>query len=281
MLLFTQIHALRAYLHSQKAKFKTIGFVPTMGALHQGHLSLVGQSKAQCDITVCSIFVNPTQFNNATDLIKYPRTIELDVLKLTQAGCDVLFHPNPHEMYPEGEFSAQYNWGALTHTLEGAFRQGHFNGVITVVKKLFDIVEPQVAYFGKKDFQQCAVINRLVQEFQLPVKITLAETSRENDGLAMSSRNTRLSETERVEAAKIYKVLLWIKEHVSQFTIETVLASAKNQLEAVPLFKLEYLSIADSHTLEPVTHLQKGKEYVVLIALWCGNVRLIDNIQLS
>lgn len=281
MLLFTHIDTLKAYLLAQKRLSKSIGLVPTMGALHQGHISLIAQSIAKTDITVCSIFVNPTQFNNVDDLQKYPRTLEDDMLKLVSAGCHVLFHPTATEIYPDGLHSLPHHWGNVTHSLEGASRPGHFDGVITVVKKLFDIVTPDFAFFGKKDYQQCAVIQRMVKEFNLPISIILSETFRELDGLAMSSRNVRLTANERREAVLVSQSLFYIKQYSAQLPKAALLANALKIIAKGNLLKLEYLSIVDAETLEDFTVFIPGRKYVALIALWCGNVRLIDNIVLG
>lgn len=281
MLLFRQIAPLRAYIHQYRSGNKTIGFVPTMGALHAGHVSLVEQSIHENDLTVCSIFVNPTQFNNAEDLAKYPRTLENDILMLEKAGCDVLFHPDGAEMYPDGFVTQQYNWGPVTHSLEGAFRPGHFDGVITIVQKLFEVVTPDKAYFGQKDFQQCAVIERMVTEFDMPVEICIRPTLREADGLALSSRNTRLSAEERQEALLISKALYEIKAHRGNQTVGELVASATGTLGSGSLMKPEYIAIVDRYTLEPLESIDKPGDSVALIASWCGNVRLIDNMILN
>ena len=281
MILFTQIKPLKAYLAAQKLLGKSIGYVPTMGALHNGHVSLVAQSLLKTDITVCSIFVNPTQFNNPDDLIKYPRTIEQDIVKLELAGCHVLFHPNATEMYPEGMVISSYNWGNVTQSLEGLLRPGHFDGVITIVKKLFDIVEPSDAFFGKKDYQQCAVIKQMVKEFDMPINIVLIETLRELDGLAMSSRNSRLNDAERKDAVWISRALFQLQEQAFQLPVEQLLIHAQQILSQSDILKLEYLAIVDAESLNEVSTLLSNHKYVALIAIWCGNVRLIDNILLG
>lgn len=278
MLIFTQIQRLQAYLNAQRQLGKSIGLVPTMGALHQGHLSLVASSKLNCDVTVCSIFINPTQFNNADDLSKYPRTIESDISMLSLAQCDIVFHPTAEEIYQDGLKAPSFDWGAVTNAWEGHFRPGHFDGVITVVHKLFDIVKPQFAFFGKKDFQQCAVINRMVQEFKLPIHITLVETKREPDGLAMSSRNSRLTMEMRQQALVISQLLFWIKDHLPKSEMTEVHHYVKQEINKHRLLKLEYFDIVNPQTLEPIKSYNQGMEHVALIALWCGNVRLIDNM---
>lgn len=281
MLLFTHIAPLKAFIAEQKRKGATVGFIPTMGALHQGHISLIRQCKSQTDIAVCSIFVNPTQFNNSDDLLKYPRTIEQDILKLVEAGCDVLFHPEAAEMYPNGLETREYNWGAVTHKLEGSFRPGHFDGVITIVKRLFDIVEPDTAYFGQKDFQQSAVVKQLVKTFNLPIAIVIGETLREEDGLAMSSRNVRLTAEDREQALLISKALFYVKTHIDDQTIEELLAEAQKIIAGGERLSIEYLSIVERDSLETMTGYVSGRKCVALIAAWCGNVRLIDNMELG
>jgi pantoate--beta-alanine ligase len=281
LFLFTHITPLKAFIAGQKAKGRTIGFVPTMGALHSGHVSLIHQSKQQTDLTVCSIFVNPTQFNNPEDLFKYPRTIEQDIIKLAEAGCDVLFHPAPVEMYPSGYTTEAYNWGAVTHNLEGLFRPGHFDGVITIVQRLFHIVEPDKAFFGQKDFQQIAVVKQMVKVFNMPVSIVIGKTLREPDGLAMSSRNVRLTAQERKQALVISKAVFYIRDNIGTVELDLVLSNAKKMLEEVSVISLEYLSVVDPDTLEPVNNDVPGQKCVALIAAWCGNVRLIDNMELT
>jgi pantoate--beta-alanine ligase len=252
-----------------------------MGALHPGHISLIRQSKEQTGITVCSIFVNPTQFNNADDLVNYPRTMEQDLIKLAEAGCDVLFHPEAAEMYPGGLKSEPYHWGALTHSLEGAFRPGHFDGVITIVKRLFEIVEPDQAFFGQKDFQQSAVIVQMVKVFNMPVSVVVGKTLRESDGLAMSSRNVRLSIAEREQALLISKALYVIRDGWGKTPVAELLEAARSLLAAGPDIRPEYVAIVDAGTLEEITTINPGQKSVALVAAWCGNVRLIDNMQLG
>ncbi|MCU0441868.1 MAG: pantoate--beta-alanine ligase [Bacteroidia bacterium] len=279
MLVFTQIGPLKAYLSNQKPQ-QSIGFVPTMGALHAGHLSLVQQSKASNDLTVASIFVNPTQFNNPNDLAHYPRTLSLDMILLEQVGCDVLFCPHADEVYESNEAIEQYNWGAITHSLEGAYRPGHFDGVITIVRKLFSWVRPTRAYFGKKDYQQCAVIKELVNRFHLPIMLEFGETLREVDGLAMSSRNTRLSVEERQLAVRVSKALFEAKANHQQLASEAHQSMA-TFFEGEPLFRLEYIAIVDQANLTPLAPNKPTTGSVALIAVWCGNVRLIDSMILQ
>lgn len=272
---------MRAYLSGRRLKGDTIGFVPTMGALHQGHIALMRESIANHSITVASIFVNPTQFNSPEDLVKYPRTIEQDIELLEEVGCDVLFHPEASEMYPNGFVTQHYEWQHITNSLEGAFRPGHFDGVITIVHKLFDAIEPDAAYFGQKDFQQCAVIKEMIKQFNLPVKMHVCATLREKDGLAMSSRNVRLSPAERKDALLIFEALTFIKQHQIDLSVGELTNGAERILRKSAVMKPEYIAIAETDSLNPADKLHPSKEYVALIATWCGNVRLIDNMLLQ
>ncbi len=272
---------MRAYLSARKQYGSSIGFVPTMGALHAGHISLVQLSKAQNDLTVCSIFVNPTQFNNPDDLAKYPRTIEDDLYLLEQNGCDILFQPSAAEMYPQGMAVEDYHWGAVTDSLEGFFRPGHFAGVITIVKRLFEVVGPDKAYFGRKDYQQCAVIARMCKEFNMPVQLLLGETLREADGLAMSSRNKRLSEVEREAAVLVSKALRLIQQGFAKCELDVLKEQAVATISQSSLLSIEYLSVVEADTLKEVLQWPENRRCVALIAVWCGNVRLIDNMQLG
>jgi pantoate--beta-alanine ligase len=256
---------------------KTIGFVPTMGALHQGHLALVKRARKENDHVVCSIFVNPIQFNNPSDLLKYPRTLERDIDLLVSVGCDMLFNPDEKEMYPESE-TRVYDLGDLDKLMEGKFRPGHFNGVAIVVKKLFDIVLPDRAYFGEKDYQQLAVIKALVRIEQLDVKIVQCPTEREPDGLAMSSRNVRLTSVHRAKAPMIYQTLLKAKEMLHSNPPSKIKSWVENAFNNEPEARLEYFEIADAETLMPVSDNDADKKLVGCIAVFFGEVRLIDNV---
>lgn len=281
MKLFKQISSLRQHLAAERQKGKQIGFVPTMGALHKGHLSLISSSRAQNDLTVCSIFVNPTQFNSSEDLSKYPRTIENDIKLLIESGCNILFHPEVNEMYSSVEETRVADYGLLTSSLEGQFRLGHFDGVITIVKKLFDVIEPDNAYFGQKDYQQAALIGAFIQRNSLKIKLHICPTLRDSDGLALSSRNVRLSPDDRKDAVSIPQLLFMIKENYPNNSITVLKAKALDYLSKVPSLTLEYFEIADSQTLEPLKEKHESGSAIALIAAWCGNVRLIDNLLLS
>ena len=269
-------------LDKLRAEGKKVGFVPTMGALHEGHIFLVKQARKQNDIVVASIFVNPTQFNNKNDLLHYPRTLEADRELLEAAGCDFLFVPEVPEMYPDGveEKGAKIDLGGLDKVMEGAHRPGHFAGVIQVVKKLFDAVGPCKAYFGEKDFQQLAVIRKMVKEWKMPVEIVPCPIVREKDGLAMSSRNVRLTAEERKIAPVISQALFKAKEGWKDHSIAGTRDIVTAVINSQPLLKLEYFEIADAETLQPAKEGQK-QNVVACIAVHLGAVRLIDNVVLG
>ena len=281
MIIFTEKHALKVYLSTLKAQDKTIGFVPTMGALHQGHLSLIKQAQQKNDVVIVSIFVNPTQFDNKEDLVKYPITLESDTKLLKSISCDVLFHPSVEEIYQENVVSENFDFDGLEHQMEGKFRDGHFNGVGTIVKTLFEIVEPDKAYFGQKDFQQFQIIKKMVEKHQLNLKIKGCKIFREKDGLAMSSRNTRLTKEQREIAPFIYKTLKKAKKKFTTENAEKVNEWVENQFKKEPLLELEYFTIANEKTLETINKKESGKKYRAFIAVFAGEIRLIDNIQLK
>lgn len=275
MKVFTTIFEAQNYLKSNHPK--TVGFVPTMGALHEGHIALIKKSIAENELTVCSIFVNPTQFNNPDDLKKYPRTLERDCEMLLEAGCDVVFAPAADEMYPALP-SLKIDFGYLEHIMEGKFRPGHFNGVGIVVAKLFNIIKPTKAYFGQKDIQQVAVINRLIMDLSFDLKMVVCDTVREKDGLAMSSRNRRLSPEARGQATKIFQSMIIGKklllEGNSTFVVKNkVLDFYKEN----PEFKLEYYEIADFETLGSIEELNTERRTAIIVAAHLDGVRLIDN----
>jgi len=278
-----------------KLQGKTIGFVPTMGALHQGHISLLNYCKSQTNVSVCSIFVNPTQFNNSYDLTKYPRTLDTDCKMLEKAGCDIVFAPEVSEMYSEQEllFKKQgiedrswmdgknVEFGLLADVMEGKFRPGHFNGVAQVVSKLFKIVGPNKAFFGQKDFQQLAIIRSMTKQMGFAIEIIACPTLREPNGLAMSSRNERLTKEDREKASLISKTLFAVKEMQTLKTIGELKAFAEAQIKTEPKMTLEYFEIADADTLQPINNFKETKNAVACIALQLGNVRLIDNVLLN
>lgn len=280
MQIFNSRSALSAELNALRNKGKTIGFVPTMGALHEGHISLVKNAQKENDVVVISIFVNPTQFNNASDLINYPRIPEHDVPLLKAAGGDILFMPDEKEIYPEGTVPSdlKLDLGSLAQVMEAKHRPGHFDGVVTVVRKLFSIVGECNAYFGQKDFQQLAVVRKLVLEEKLPVRITSCPIVREADGLAMSSRNMRLTPTQREEAVVLSKALLEVEKRWMNSSIEELKSFASDFLSAHANVRTEYFEIADRDTLLPATD---KKNAVACIAAYLGEIRLIDNILLE
>ena len=271
------IKQIQEYISLEKSQGKTVGFIPTMGALHDGHLSLVRAAKENNDIIVVSIFVNPIQFNNPEDLKRYPRTIERDSAMLEKESCDAIFYPSVEEMYPKA-ITKKYDFGALEDVLEGEFRPGHFNGVAVVVAKLFDIVRANQAFFGKKDFQQLAIIRELVEIDKIPIEIIACNTKREEDGLAMSSRNIRLSVEERKQAPLIYQALQMVKENKENKKPEELEALALSLLDGA--FKAEYFKIADGHSLQPISNWTDTDYPVALVAAFLGDVRLIDNLEL-
>ena len=278
MIILNTIEETRRWLSSRRAEGKTIGFVPTMGALHHGHLQLIRRSCKENDITGCSIFVNPIQFNNPEDLAKYPRTLEDDVAMLEKEACDLVFVPSVEEMYPE-PVREKYDFGDLENVMEGKYRPGHFNGVAVVVKKLLDIFEPDKAYFGEKDFQQLRIIQALVKMEKMPVEIVPCPTIRENDGLAMSSRNRRLSPEDRIIAAEIYRTLQLAKELAKTRTVAEVRDISAARL-ADKGFRVDYFEIANSGTLQPALSCEEAPGVIACVAAFLGKVRLIDNMIL-
>ncbi|MCX6304775.1 MAG: pantoate--beta-alanine ligase [Bacteroidetes bacterium] len=278
---FSSIPETAEYLRNERNQGLTIGFVPTMGALHEGHLDLIRRSKRENDLTVCSIFVNPIQFNNKEDLAKYPRSLARDSILLEESGCDLVFAPEAEEMYPDQEpASLNLSFGMLDKVMEGKFRPGHFNGVAIVVKKLFDIVQPTCAYFGKKDYQQLAIIRYMVNTLGLPVKLIPCETIRDADGLAMSSRNARLTVKERSLAPEIYAVLLQVKKAAGNMNVNELKEWAINKLQEHTGFRVEYFEIGDKDSLMPLADWDNKNKAVAFIAVFLGDVRLIDNVEL-
>lgn len=259
---------------------KSVGLVPTMGALHEGHLSLVKTSKQQNEYTVVSIFVNPTQFNNRQDLDKYPRMPGKDMEMLAQAGCDIVFLPDEREIYPEPD-NRQFNFDGLDRTMEGKFRPGHFNGVAQVVTRLFDIVQPHRAYFGLKDLQQLVIIKKVAKDLHYPVEIVPCPIVREPDGLAMSSRNMLLSEEGRKKAVILSRLLSRAKEMKGNRTPDDVIKFVIHEMNKKPGIELEYFEIIKSSDLTPVISWDAGAEIIGCLAAWVGKIRLIDNINFS
>ena len=262
-----------------KRKNKSIGFVPTMGALHDGHISLIEKSKTDHDITLCSIFINPTQFNNVIDLQKYPITLERDIDKLEKAGCDLLILPSTKEMYPADKENDHYELGMLENILEGSFRPNHFQGVCIIVEKLLKVVKPSALYLGRKDYQQCMVIKKMMADKNYVIELNICDTVRETDGLAMSSRNMRLTEMERQKALCIIESLILIRNNIVPGELDYLKKEAAGFLEKNG-YKVDYTEIADAETLELQHKWDGKKKLVALVAAYLNDVRLIDNIIL-
>lgn len=280
MLLIHNVDDLKHLVAQQKAEGKTVGFVPTMGALHAGHISLIEQAGQKCDFVVMSIFVNPTQFNDPKDLEKYPRTLEADLQLLEPTACQAVFAPSVETMYPEPD-TRQFNFGELEQVMEGRFRPGHFNGVAQVVSKLFDLVNPDKAFFGQKDFQQLVIVKAMVKQLTLPVEIVACPIVREASGLARSSRNERLSPDQRAEAAMIYKTLCEAKNLVQQLSVQELKEQVVARINAIPGLKIEYFEIVNDTDLKSVESWDEPVNKVACIAVFCGEVRLIDNLLIS
>jgi pantoate--beta-alanine ligase len=271
------ISELKAHLDEYKTLGQPIGLVPTMGALHEGHIRLVEHCVQENAVCVVSVFVNPTQFNDKNDLLTYPRTPEHDADLLRRAGCKYVFMPSAEEMYPEPD-TRMFDFGALETVMEGRFRPGHFNGVAQIVSKLFDAVQPDRAYFGEKDFQQLAIIRKMTKDLHFPIEIVPCPIVRERDGLAMSSRNRRLSSDEREKAPLIAELLTKSTTFVSVKSIPDTISFVTQGLAKDPVLKLEYFEIVDGDTLQPVENWEDSSYIVGCVAVFCGPVRLIDNI---
>ena len=280
MKVFTAQNKLKSYLNSLEPSANKIGLVPTMGALHLGHLSLIEKAKKENDCTVVSIFVNPTQFDKKEDLEKYPRTLDNDLNLLRKKACDVVYAPSIEDIYQQNVSSQSFDFDGLEAEMEGKYRMGHFDGVGTIVKTLLEIVNPTNAYFGEKDFQQLQVIRTMVKKEQLPVNIVGCLIFREANGLAMSSRNERLSAQQRQEAAFIFKTLKAVKEKIDVLPTKEIASWVDLQFKDHPLFELEYFIIADENTLQKVSQIEPNKSYRAFIAAYADSIRLIDNISL-
>ena len=275
---FQSKEELQERINALKNEEYSIGFVPTMGALHEGHLSLINCSNERNDITVVSIFVNPTQFNQREDYEKYPRHIQEDLDKLQDGGCDIVFIPDESEMYPE-EDTRVFDFGYVQEVLEGYHRPGHFNGVAQIVSKLFDAVRPHRAYFGEKDFQQLAIIRKLVEQLKMDIEVIGCPIIREEDGLAMGSRNQRLNTKEREVATSISEVLFESVKKAGEMNVEELKKWVCSQLNKNPLIDVEYFDIVNEKTFEPIKRWKEQSEKRGCIAAWIGDVRLIDNVK--
>ncbi|GGG92732.1 pantothenate synthetase [Polaribacter pacificus] len=281
MQVFKKKNALKDCLSEFKANNYHVGFVPTMGALHEGHLSLISHSKKNNDITVVSIFVNPTQFDNTEDLEKYPKTLEEDLALLEKANCDIVFIPDAKEMYSDNIVSGTYSFDGLENQMEGKYRSGHFDGVATIVHAFFDLIKPTNAYFGEKDFQQLQIVKKLAEKKNLPLNVIGCPIFREKDGLAMSSRNVRLNPEQRAAAPFIYKLLKKVVLQAKKNTIEEISRQVEKEFETNELLNLEYFAIAEEDSLASPKEIDLSKKNRAFIAVHAGNIRLIDNISLS
>ncbi len=278
MKLIQTIQELRTELDALRKEGKTIGLVPTMGALHAGHASLVKRAVAENDVVVVSDFVNPTQFNDKNDLLKYPRTLDADCKLLEECGASFVFAPSVEEIYPEPDIR-QFSYAPLDTVMEGKFRPGHFNGVCQIVSKLFLIVEPTRAYFGEKDFQQLAIIREMVRKYPFNLEIVGCPIVREADGLALSSRNARLSDEQRIQALQISKTLFASVEYAQTHTLAETKAFVESAISTAEGLRLEYFEIVDGNSLQTVCDWKDSSYIVGCITVFCGEVRLIDNIK--
>jgi len=278
MKIYETVFDLQKELCALRDQKKTIGFVPTMGALHEGHLTLVRRCANENDVCIVSIFVNPTQFNDKSDLENYPRTLHSDALLLEEINCSIIFAPAEQEIYPEPD-TRIFDFGQLGEVMEGKYRPGHFNGVAQVVSRLFDMVKPDKAYFGEKDFQQLAIIREMVKQYRMPVEIIGCPIVREADGMALSSRNMRLSKEEREKATLISRTLLKSCNFVGEKSVAELKEWVVNQINEEPLLKIEYFDIVDASTLLTITHWDECQCVTGCITVYCGDVRLIDNVQ--
>lgn len=281
MKILNDIDSLNQILFKYKESKIDIGFVPTMGAIHEGHLSLIKLAQKECDLVICSIFINPTQFNDPNDLKKYPITTENDIILLKKLSCDILFKPSVNEIYPQGLATNIYQLEGIDKILEGRKRPGHFDGVCTVVHRLFSIIKPKIAYFGEKDFQQVAVIKKMVNSLSLPVKIKTGKTIRDIDGLAKSSRNTLLNSTQRKKAKYVYASLQKIKSLFGKIDCAQLKKMIKDDIEQIDDMQLDYVDIVNPYSFKPLQDKGNEEEAVALIAVFLAEVRLIDNLSLN
>lgn len=281
MVVVKSVNELKKQVGRLRDEHKSIGFVPTMGALHQGHLQLVSRCVAENNACVVSLFINPTQFNDKNDFNRYPRTLENDTALLASVGCAIVFAPSAEEMYTPSEMETvfDFDFGGLDEVMEGIFRPGHFNGVVQVVSKLFSLVTPDKAYFGEKDFQQLAIIRRMVQVMIFPIEIVGCPIVREKSGLALSSRNALLSEQERTTAAVIYRTLSESKQLMHEKTVAETKAWVIDRLNAIDGLKVEYYEIVNGNSLQSITDWSDADYVVGCVTVYCGKVRLIDNIN--
>lgn len=280
MIIVTKVTELSSYILPLKSAAQKIGFIPTMGALHEGHLSLIEKSKKENDFTVVSIFVNPTQFDKKEDLDNYPSTLQNDLNALKEINCDLVFTPTVNDIYENNVAAEKFFFDGLENEMEGKHRKNHFDGVATIVKKLFELVQPTHAYFGEKDFQQLQIVRKLTEKFTIPTKIVGCEIFREKDGLAMSSRNIRLNEIERKNAPFIHQTLLKVQTKCTKESFSEVQKWVENEFKNHPNFTLEYFEIAEENTLKTAIEKKPNTKYRAFIAVYANTVRLIDNKEL-
>lgn len=283
MVIFNSVKEIQQAIAAYKVSSKTIGFVPTMGALHEGHLSLIKRCKSENDICIVSIFVNPTQFNNKQDLATYPRDLDKDAQLLKSVDCDIVFAPTEQEIYNDNELAGtfSFSFNGLDEVMEGKFRPGHFNGVVQIVSKLFSIVTPNKAYFGEKDFQQVAIIKHMVKELKYPVEIIPCPILREESGLALSSRNMLLTPEEKKKAITISKVLNECRNFVARMSPKELTQWVVDEINKVDILQVEYFEIVDGNSLQKITNWSDTEYVVGCITVYCGKIRLIDNIRLK
>lgn len=281
MKVVSKLEEIYSVITSLKSSNRTIGLVPTMGALHEGHLSLIEKSKLENDFSIVTIFVNPTQFDKKEDLENYPSTLNKDLQLLEKIKCDLVFTPNSKEIYQNNISSETFSFDGLEHEMEGKYRQNHFDGVGTIVKKFFEIIQPTKAYFGEKDFQQLQIIKKMVSKENIAIQIIGCSIFRESDGLAMSSRNSRLTETQRQAAPFIYKTLKMAATRFQTDSISEINSWVQQVFESNPTLKLEYFEIADEENLQTIRKKENHKKYRAFIAVFAGSIRLIDNISLQ
>lgn len=281
MLLFKKVDHLKSFLSKERKNGKSIGFSPTMGALHQGHVSLVKRSIEETDISICSIFVNPTQFDDKKDLQKYPRTTGEDIDLLESIGTDIVFLPDVEEIYPNGQDAPHgFDFGAMANHMEGAHRDGHFDGMAQVVKRLLEIVEPDFIYMGQKDYQQQALVKVMLQQMDTNCELVRCDIIREPDGLAMSSRNVRLNEEDRKTAGKISETLRLAKEEAKSHSLQSVKENALKRLD-IPQFTVDYFEIINAFTLQPISEFEEAESVVACTTVRIGGIRLLDNMILK
>lgn len=279
MLIFKDRRSLEQWVAQQKENNMTIGFIPTMGALHNGHISLINKSNEQNKLTICSVFVNPTQFDNQEDLVKYPRDIEKDAQLLADNNCDAVFFPSVEDMYPEKAVSDHFEFGGIEYEMEGKFRDGHFDGVATIVSRFFELVQPTRAYFGEKDFQQLRIIQELVKLKNYPIEIVPMPIFREESGLAMSSRNTRLTPKFLEQAPNIYRILNLVKDWQTELSVAETIKKVEAEFEKTDL-KLEYFMLCSEETLKPIHLWDETENIRAFVAAYAGEIRLIDNLNI-